>query len=137
MGFLNSLEAMEAADQIPVNLIFTIEGEEESGSSSLAAFYSENREQLCADVAFEPFWANYGTDVHRPILLLVTKGIVCLELVCRGGDWGGPIHHAVHSSVAGWIASPVWRLIKAIETLVDTQGKSLVEGLDGKEEISV
>ena len=64
VGFLNSLEAMEAADQIPVNLIFTIEGEEESGSSSLAAFYSENREQLRADVAFEPFWANYGTDVR-------------------------------------------------------------------------
>lgn len=128
MGFLNALRAMREVDEIPLNLILTVEGEEEIGSPNLPRFYRQNKDLLRADAGFEPFWAEYGTDVARPTLTLGTKGIVILELVCRGGEWGGPVDHPVHSSVGAWLASPTWRLIKALGTLVGEGEEIAVKG---------
>jgi acetylornithine deacetylase/succinyl-diaminopimelate desuccinylase-like protein len=127
-GFLNTLSAMRQLDKLPVNLILTIEGEEESGSMSLDSFYRENKELLQADAGFEPFWAEYGTDVNRPTLSLGSKGVVTLELICRGGEWGGPVSGPVHSSVGAWLASPTWRLVKALGTLVGDDEEIMIEG---------
>jgi acetylornithine deacetylase/succinyl-diaminopimelate desuccinylase-like protein len=128
MGFLNALHAIRQVDEIPVNLILTIEGEEEIGSPTLSLFYEQNKECLKADAAFEPFWSEYGTDVDRPTLSLGTKGIVSLELICRGGEWGGPVIRPVHSSVGAWLASPTLRLIKALGTLVNEDEEINIEG---------
>lgn len=130
IGFLNALATIRRSQgQLPVNLLFTIEGEEESGSPGLAGFYEERRRELRAQAAFEPFWAEYGTDVDRPTVALGTKGAVTFQLVCRGGDWGGPVFRPVHSSVAAWVASPTWRLIRALGLLVDEHGDVLVPEL--------
>jgi len=126
-GLLNTLYSIKQLDEIPVNLILTIEGEEESGSQSLEAFYLQNKELLRADAGFEPFWAEYGTDVDRPTLNLGTKGIITLELICSGGEWGGPTDAPVHSSVSAWLASPTWRLIKALGTLVGDEEEIKIE----------
>lgn len=128
MGFLNALHAIGQVDEIPVNLILTIEGEEEIGSPTLPLFYEQNKECLKADAGFEPFWSEYGTDVDRPTLTLGTKGIVSLELICRGGEWGGPVIRPVHSSVGAWLASPTLRLIKALGTLVSEDEEINIEG---------
>jgi acetylornithine deacetylase/succinyl-diaminopimelate desuccinylase-like protein len=132
MGFLNTIHAFERCGEIPLNLILTIEGEEEIGSPTLPEFYRQNQEWLesKADAGFEPFWAEYGTDVERPIISLGSKGILSLELICRGGDWGGPTSHSVHSSVGAWISSPVWRLIKAVSTFQNDKEGILIEGFD-------
>jgi acetylornithine deacetylase/succinyl-diaminopimelate desuccinylase-like protein len=129
VGFLNAMHAIREVDEIPVNLILTIEGEEEIGSGALELFYKQNMERLRADAGFEPFWADYGTDVDRPTISLGTKGIVNLELICRGGQWGGPEDRPVHSSVGAWLASPAWRLIKALSTLVTEDEEIGIEGL--------
>lgn len=128
LGFLNAVEALRQVDEIPLNLILTIEGEEEIGSPTLPEFYKQKKQQLKADAGFEPFWAEYGTDVDRPTLSLGSKGIIGLELICRGGEWGGPTKHAIHSSIGAWLASPTWRLIKALNTLVDKDEAIKVEG---------
>ena len=129
MGFLNALQAIRQVDEIPVNLILTIEGEEETGSPTLPVFYQENKGSLRAHAGFEPFWAEYGTDVDRPTLPLGTKGIITLELTCRGGDWGGPVVRPVHSSVGAWLASPTLRLMKALCTLFNEDEEIGIEGL--------
>jgi acetylornithine deacetylase/succinyl-diaminopimelate desuccinylase-like protein len=131
-AFLNALRAVREAGELPVNLILTIEGEEESGSPFLPRFYQENKDWLRADAAFEPFWAEYGTDVDRPTLALGTKGVVACEVVCRGGDWGGPTIHPVHSSVGAWLASPTWRLVKALGTLLNEREEITVAGIDAE-----
>jgi acetylornithine deacetylase/succinyl-diaminopimelate desuccinylase-like protein len=127
-GFMNALSSIQAIDRIPVNLVLTIEGEEEIGSPSLPAFYERYKKQLKADAGFEAFWAEYGTDVDQPIVSLGTKGILVIEAICRGGDWGGPVDKPVHSSVGAWIASPMWRLLKALSTLIGNDERILVEG---------
>ncbi len=130
VAFLNALRAMHIKGEIPVNLIMTIEGEEEIGSPTLRKFYEQNTNLLKADAGFEPFWAEYGTDVNNPTIALGTKGIVVLELVCRGGAWGGPHLQPVHSSVGGWIASPTWRLINALSSMIDKDETITIEGFD-------
>jgi acetylornithine deacetylase/succinyl-diaminopimelate desuccinylase-like protein len=130
IAFINALgTVMRSCGSLPINLVFTIEGEEEEGSASLDAFYRENRRDLKADAAFEPFWAEYGTDVDRPTVALGTKGSVSFELVCHGGDWGGPTERPVHSSVAAWIGSPTWRLLRATSQLVDEWGNIAIPAL--------
>jgi len=126
MGFLNTLQVMSEMDALPLNLKLTIEGEEEIGSPTLPAFYRENKARLKADAAFEPFFCQDRRG--KVIMTLGVKGVLSLELICEGGDWGGPTKRAVHSSAGSWLASPAWRLIKALATLVDENEEVLVEG---------
>jgi acetylornithine deacetylase/succinyl-diaminopimelate desuccinylase-like protein len=56
------------------------------------------------------------------------KGLLSVELTCRGGDWGGPAK-PLHSSEAAWIASPVWALVHALAALVGPDEELLVPAL--------
>jgi acetylornithine deacetylase/succinyl-diaminopimelate desuccinylase-like protein len=132
IGFLNVIESLMKVDKIPVNLVLVIEGEEEIGSPKLSDFFMQNKKWLKSnvDAAFEPFWAEYGTDVNSPIISLGSKGIISLEIICKGGKWGGPVDHPVHSSVGAWLASPVIRLIRAIGTFMDEYENIRIENFN-------
>jgi len=127
MTWLHAIEALRATDGLPVNIKWTIEGEEEIGSPTLPDFYQHNIERLKADAAFEPFWGQWGRS-GRPELTLGTKGVVGLDIICRAGAWGGP-REVVHSSLGAWVASPAWRLVRALSTLTDEQENLCVDGL--------
>ena len=127
MAFLHALEALRATGQLPVNVKWTIEGEEEIGSPSLAEFYAAQRERLAADAAFEAFWSQFKLD-DRPSITLGTKGVMGLEFACHSGAWGGPTE-VIHSSTGAWIASPAWRLVQALSTFVDEHQDLRVEGI--------
>ena len=131
MAFINVIDTFKKTGDIPVNLIFIIEGEEETGSPGLKRFILNNKDFLKAkaDAGFEPFWAEYGTDVNAPIISLGSKGMLEFDLICEGGDWGGPIIKPLHSSVGAWISSPVWRLLKAVNTLMDENENLLIDGI--------
>ncbi|MEL7223067.1 MAG: M20/M25/M40 family metallo-hydrolase, partial [Bacteroidota bacterium] len=47
---VKAFEAMMATDNLPCNVKFMIEGEEEVGSDNLGAFLEENKEKLSCDV---------------------------------------------------------------------------------------
>ena len=103
--FLNVIESWQAVyGRLPVNLKFVYEGEEELGSPSLPAFVEARRERLRADAGLIPtvMQDRYG----KPKMTLGFKGILFLELRVRGGEWGGPLNRAVHSSRAVWYHSP-------------------------------
>ncbi len=117
MAFLHALAALRAAGGLPVNIKWTIEGEEEIGSPSLPGFYAAHQDRLRADAAFEPFWSQLHNG-GRPLITLGTKGVVGLEFTCRSGAWGGP-REAIHSSYGAILGSPAWRLVQALHTLVD------------------
>jgi acetylornithine deacetylase/succinyl-diaminopimelate desuccinylase-like protein len=121
IGFLNVLESFRNAEvPLPVNLRFLIEGEEEIGSPSLRPFMETHRSSYAgADAAYVPF---FGQDLKgKPIIYLGVKGLVYVELTCRGGQWGGPTTDA-HGQHAAWVHSPVARLIHALAGLVDRDG---------------
>jgi acetylornithine deacetylase/succinyl-diaminopimelate desuccinylase-like protein len=127
MAMLHVIEAYQETGSLPVNIKWTIEGEEEIGSLALPGFYEAHRELLRADAAFEPFW---GQDhpTAPPHIVLGTKGVIGLEIICRAGAWGGP-REAIHSSAGVWVGSPAWRLVQALHTLINERQELAVDGL--------
>jgi len=126
-GAFNALASVLAVDgRLPVNVRFVIEGEEELGSRNLPAFVQAHRKRLQADGTYFPF---YSQDRQgKPLLWLGVKGILALELICRGGAWGGPTTRGIHGSQGAWIASPPWRLLHALSTMVSKDERVTIDG---------
>jgi acetylornithine deacetylase/succinyl-diaminopimelate desuccinylase-like protein len=124
-GLFNALRSIAEVDRIPLNIIFTIEGEEEIGSPHFESFILEHRDELKGVGAVD---FDFYEESNREVTLhLGLKGIVYLDLTCRGGKKGGPTE-SLHSAVSAWISSPVWRLIHALGTLVDDTERITIEG---------
>lgn len=124
-GLFNSLRSIKKVDRLPLNLIFTIEGEEEIGSPHLESFIREFKDEL-KGVGVVDF--DFSEDAEKKVSLhLGLKGIVYLDLTCRGGKKGGPTE-SIHSAASAWISSPVWRLTHALTSLVDETETITIDG---------
>jgi acetylornithine deacetylase/succinyl-diaminopimelate desuccinylase-like protein len=110
----------ECYGELPVRLKLLIEGEEEIGSPSFPALVERHADKLSADGCI---WEGAGVNhAGAPELVFGAKGLAYLELVCDG------LNDDQHSSVAVYAPSPVWRLVEALATLRDEDGRVLVEG---------
>jgi acetylornithine deacetylase/succinyl-diaminopimelate desuccinylase-like protein len=130
VGALAAVRAFrECGVELPVNIRFLIEGEEETGSPSLPGYIERNRDALAAcDAAFIPY---FGTDVRgTTVVRLGFKGLVLLEFRVVGGAWGGPSRGEIHALHGAVVASPSWELVRAMATLVDRDGRLTVDDLD-------
>jgi acetylornithine deacetylase/succinyl-diaminopimelate desuccinylase-like protein len=56
---------------------------------------------------------------------LGAKGVIEVQLTARGEDWGRGPGRDVHSSLKAMIDSPVWHLVKALDTLVSADGNTI------------
>ncbi|MBU2638404.1 MAG: M20/M25/M40 family metallo-hydrolase [Nanoarchaeota archaeon] len=125
-SLFNVLKEMKNNDEIPVNLIFTIEGEEELGSPHFAAFIEKHKEELKADACTD---FDFSQDTDKKVTMqLGVKGIITFDLIAKGGRIGGPAEKEVHSSDSAWISSPAWRMVQFLSTLVNQKEKVLIEG---------
>lgn len=127
-SFFNVLSAMKAATgELPVDVKFLIEGEEELGSRNLPEVVEKYQDYLQADACFFPFLSQ--NQDGKVLMYLGVKGILFMELVCRGGEWGGPTTRAVHGSNAVWFHSPTWRLMHALASMFTPDQKHIL--IDG------
>ncbi len=125
-GLFNVLKTIKEEDQLPLNLIFTMEGEEEIGSPNFEPFIRTHQAELKADGVVD---FDFSQDTKGKVSMhLGLKGIVYLDLVCRGGKKGGPVTTSLHGSVSAWISSPVWRLIHALSSLTDKKENIKIPG---------
>jgi acetylornithine deacetylase/succinyl-diaminopimelate desuccinylase-like protein len=126
-AFFNACESiLKVEGKLPVNLIFAIEGEEELGSVHLPQFVEKYQKQLSkADAVYFPIPAQDRKG--KVIMELGVKGIIYMDLVCKGGRWGGPTKRGIHSANAAWVDSPVWRLLWVLTSLKAPDGKIAVE----------
>ncbi len=108
------------AGQLPLNIKWLLEGEEEVGSPSLEKFVEEHAQELKADVC----WWEFGSvdPSGKPILTFGLKGVVCLELRCKVAD------SDLHSSLGAVVDNPLWRISKAIASLRDETGRVSIPG---------
>src|SRR6058998_1069723 len=115
-------------DEMPVNLKILAEGEEEISSANFIAYIRTHRRELKADAAIAN---DYSEDLRGvPTIYLGVKGCLYLTVWSRGNPQaGGPMDSEIHSSNAVWIGSPVWRLLQALNTLVDEDQRPAIDGI--------
>ena len=116
---------LKTAGTLPVNVKFIVEGEEESGGHSLAAFIPENQELLAADVALVSDTAMIGRDL--PAIVYGLRGSVYTFL-----DVTGPSRDLHSGSYGGGINNPLNALAHIIAKLKDEQGRVLIPGFYDK-----
>lgn len=111
----------EVFGELPINIKMVFEGEEESASDSLELFVKNNKELLKADLVYTSDGPMH--DSGAPYVLLGVRGVLCVELTAKGGDWDN------HSGNKGNIVpNPAWKLIDLLRTMRDPDGKILIEG---------
>ncbi len=112
---------LKKTGDVPCNIKFLIEGEEEIGSPNLDKYLLKYAEKFKCDLVF---WeSGYIDDKGRAIISLGQKGILNVELKVNG-----PLRD-VHSSLAVAIENPAWVLVQALSLLYDNNdGKILIDG---------
>ena len=109
-------------DDLPVNLVVFVEGEEEVGSETLVALLDQHHDELAADVIVIADSGNW--DIGVPALTTSLRGLVRLDVEVR------TLTHAVHSGMWGGLApDALITLSRLIATLHDDIGDVAVEGL--------
>ena len=118
---------LEAEGELPCNIKFIIEGEEETASVNLFAFIAQNRDLLKADACM---W-EFGSVDHRevPMQYLGLRGICYVELSVETAETD------VHSGIGGSIfPNAAWRLVWALSTLKGPDERIRIPGFyDGME----
>nr|MBA3350059.1 M20/M25/M40 family metallo-hydrolase [Actinomycetota bacterium] len=110
----------ETQGELPIQIKFLVEGEEETGSRSFPGLVARYGHKLAADGCI---WEGAGLDLAgRPELVFGAKGLAYVELNYRG------LSSDQHSSVAVIAPSPVWHLIEALSSLRAPDGRVLIEG---------
>ena len=117
---IKAVEAcLKTTGDVPCNVKFVIEGEEETGSAHIEDYLKKYKKKFSCDGVIWEF--GYVDAKNRPIIGLGMKGLLFVELSVKES-----IRDA-HSSLAVLIKNPAWRLIDAIKTLRDSDGKILIK----------
>ncbi|MEY2486082.1 MAG: hypothetical protein QOH39_1730 [Verrucomicrobiota bacterium] len=114
-------ETIEKQSDLPVNLHFVIEGEEEIGSGNLPPFLKKHRESLQCDVVIV---SDTGMIAPRtPTLSYGLRGVAALELTVTGPKID------LHSGVfGGAVANPAAALARMLASLHDRVGHVAIPG---------
>ena len=126
-SFLLALASARRVADLPAEIVFLVDGEEELGSPSLPEVMSDRRADLAAEAAFDTDLTADRRDVAE--VYLGCKGIVSFVLSCSGGEWGGPVGRALHSSEGVVISSPAWSLGQRAGRAKNAAGENALEGL--------
>ena len=122
---LKAVEAMLSAGELPCNVKFMIEGEEEVGSGNLAIFVKENKEKLKADIILVSDTGMLANDV--PSVTTGLRGLSYVEVEVTGPN------RDLHSGLyGGCVANPINVLAEMIASLHDENGKVNIPGFYDK-----
>lgn len=118
---IKAVEAfLKVHGDVPCNVKFVIEGEEETGSAHIEPFLKKFKKKFSCDGVIWEF--GYVDSKNRPIIDLGMKGLLFVELSLNES-----IRDA-HSSLAVLIKNPAWHLLNAVNSLRDSDDHILIEG---------
>ena len=128
---VKALEFMTSTNQLPCNVKFMIEGEEEVGSPNLAVFVKNNQEKLKNDVILISDTGMIANDV--PSITTGLRGLSYVEVEVTGPN------RDLHSGLyGGAVANPINILAKMIASLHDENNHITIPGFyDAVEELSL
>jgi len=122
--FLAALHALkEAGRKPPVNIVLVAEGEEEIASPHFAQVVHQPEVLAALSKCHEVFMPFASQSPQGGVeVALGAKGAVEVELVCSTERWGRGAKDDIHSSYKAELDSAVWRMVKALSTLVSEDG---------------
>lgn len=116
-----AFEFMVKTNQLPVNVKFMIEGEEEIGSPNLTTWCAEYKDMLKADVILVSDTGMIAPDI--PSITTGLRGLTYLQVEVTGPN------RDLHSGLfGGAVANPVNELAKIIAKLTDENNKITIPG---------
>ncbi len=127
---VKAMEFMSSTNQLPCNVKFMIEGEEEVGSVNLGTFVKNNHEKLKNDVILISDTGMIANDV--PSITTGLRGLSYVEVEVTGPN------RDLHSGLyGGAVANPINILSKMIASLHDENNHITIPGFyDQVEELS-
>ena len=126
-SFLLALASARRVSDLPAEIVILVDGEEELGSPNLPDVMYDWRADLAAEAAFDTDLTADRRGVAE--IYLGCKGIVSFVLTCSGGEWGGPVDRALHSSEGAVISSPAWSLTRTLTALQNAARDNALDGL--------
>ncbi|MDC3252939.1 dipeptidase [Crocinitomicaceae bacterium] len=122
---IKAFEAMMSANELPCNVKFMIEGEEEVGSANLGVFVKNNHDKLKADVILVSDTGMLANDV--PSVTTGLRGLSYVEVEVTGPN------RDLHSGLyGGCVANPLNVLAKMIASLHDENNQITIPGFYDK-----
>ncbi|HJP29238.1 MAG TPA: dipeptidase [Candidatus Latescibacteria bacterium] len=123
-------EAHLRTDDLPLNVKFFFEGEEEIGSPNLPPVFDQQAERFACDVVYSADGYQWGED--QPSLTTALRGICGVQI-----DVSGPERDLHSGAYGGTVHNPAAALSRIISSLVDGDGRVLVDGFyDGVADLS-
>ena len=122
MTFIEACRAwLEAQGRLPVDVTVLLEGEEESGSPSLAPFLDAHVQELKSDLALVCDTGQW--DEHSPAITAFLRGLVFSEITVTGPN------RDLHSGLYGGPArNPIRVLSELLAALHDKDGRVALPG---------
>lgn len=123
---LKALEVLKnKGDELPCNVKFLIEGEEEVGSDNLETFLIENKDLVSADMVLVSDTSMISLDT--PSITVGLRGLSYVEVEVTGPN------RDLHSGVyGGAVANPINILCGMIKSMHDSEGRITVPGFYDK-----
>lgn len=116
-----AFEAMVVTGELPCNVKFMLEGEEEIGSPSLYGWCEENKELVKGDIILISDTSMISMDT--PSITCGLRGLCYMQVEVTGPD------HDLHSGLyGGAVANPANVLANLITKLVDENGRVTIPG---------
>ncbi len=116
----------ELGKTLPVNLIMVFEASE-LGSGGIRDFVNKHqKEMLESDLVLWLCPMAHSNGV--PIVPLSIKGNLMGRLICKGGDWGGPVGNEMHALNSNWVGNPATRLSEAIVHIEHSLERDYAQG---------
>ncbi len=122
LAHFKAIEAhLQTGHELPCDLTFVIEGEEEVGSSSLEGFLKTHRAELRCDAVVV---SDTGIPAKNlPALTYALRGIAAFEIIVRGPS------RDLHSGIfGGAVQNPALALAQLLAKVHDAQGRITVPG---------
>src|SRR2546421_6025006 len=111
---------LKVTGDVPCNIKWVIEGEEEIGSPHFSEFITRYKERLTGDSAV---WEFGGLDYEdRPLVTLGLKGMLYVEFRVQTALKDS------HSARAAVVENPAWRLVRMLDTITDEDCRIMIEG---------
>ncbi|GAA3553223.1 dipeptidase [Snuella lapsa] len=125
---VKAMEFMTQTNQLPCNVKFMIEGEEEVGSSNLGDFVKANRDKLSNDVILISDTGMIAKDI--PSITTGLRGLSYVEVEVTGPN------RDLHSGLyGGAVANPINVLTKMIASLHDENNHITIPGFYDKVDV--